>query len=233
MSQPAALYRLQETDIGILRARMRLRQIDDLLANDEAIQQAQAQVASAQSQLDPLKTRLRTLEHEIQQNESKTQNTDQQLYSGAVKNTKEMQDMQQEIESLRRWHGELETALLETMMSAEEAEASLEQAEANLNATAATRGEEHRHLLDEQKELNERIEAFKQRRQQVLTEVTPENLKIYTTMKPGKNYQPVALMQGNTCSICGVAQTVAIEQEVRRGIRLVNCSNCERILVAG
>jgi predicted nucleic acid-binding Zn-ribbon protein len=144
-----------------------------------------------------------------------------------------MQDMQKEIESLKRWHGELENALLDTMVAAEAAEAALADAEANLAAVTASKGEEHRHLLDEQAVLQAQVEDYKQHRQQVLREITPENLKIYTTMKPRKNQQPVALMQGNTCSICGVAQTVAIEREVRQGIKLVNCSNCERILVAG
>lgn len=232
MNQPEALYRLQEVELGILRLQQRLRQIADLLANDEATQQAQGQVAAAQNHLNPLKTRLRNLEHDIQQNESKTRSTDQQLYSGSVKNPKEMQDMQQEIESLKRWHGELENMLLEAMMAAEEAETLLAEAETNLAALTASKGEEHRHLLDEQATLQAQVEEYKQRRQQVLREVTPENLKIYTTMKPRKNQQPVALMQGNTCSICGVAQTVAIEQEVRRGVKLINCSNCERILVA-
>ena len=233
MSQPAALYRLQEVEIGILRAQQRIRQIADLLANDEAMQQANAQIAAAQNQLNPLKTRLRNLEHDIQQNESKSRSTDQQLYSGSVKNPKEMQDMQQEIESLKRWHGELENTLLETMMAAEEAEASLAEAEANMSAVTASKGEEHRHLLDEQAALQAQVEEYKQRRHQVLREVTPENLKIYTTMKPRKNQQPVALMHGNTCGICGVAQTASIEQEVRRGVKLINCSNCERILVVG
>lgn len=233
MSQPAALYRLQEVELGILRLQQRLREIADMLANDEAIQQAQAQIAAAQNQLNPLKARLRTLEHDLQQNETKTRSTDQQLYSGAVKNPKEMQDMQQEIEALQRWHGELENTMLETMVAAEEAEAALAAADANLANVSASRGDEHKQLLHEQTQLQAQVAELKQRRQQVLTEVTPENLKIYTTMKPRKNHQPVALMQGNTCSICGVAQTVAIEQEVRRGTKLVTCSNCERILVAG
>jgi predicted nucleic acid-binding Zn-ribbon protein len=233
MGQPAVLFKLQEVEIGIIRAQQRLRQIADLLANDEVIQQAQAQIAAAQNELNPLKARLHTLEHEIQQNESKTKNTDQQLYSGAVKNPKEMQDMQQEIESLKRWHGELENTMLETMVAAEEAEASLAKANSNLAAIVASRGDEHKHLLDEQAKLQAQVEEDRQRRQQVLREVEPENLKIYTTMKPRKNQQPVALMHDNNCGFCGVAQTAAIEQEVRRGTKLINCSNCERILVAG
>lgn len=231
MNQPEALYRLQEVELEIMRTQQRLKQIADTLANDETVQQAQNQVTAAQNQLNPLKSRLRELEHEIQTNESKTRTTEQQLYSGTVKNTKEMQDMQQEIEALKRWHGELETSLLETMMSTEEAETVLQQKEADLSAVLDTRGDEHRVLLQEQAELQAQLSAAKERRQQALKEVNPENLEIYVTMKPRKNYQPVAIMQGNTCSVCGVAQNVAIEREVRRGTQLVNCSNCQRILV--
>ena len=232
MSQPEALYRLQEIDLDIMRSQERLNQIADLLANDEAIQTAHTQVKAAESTLNPLKIHLRTLEHDIQSNESKTRTTEQQLYSGSVKNPKEMQDMQQEIEALKRWHGELEDTLLETMLAAEDAEAVLGEAQSNLESVVASQGEQHHLWQDERNELQAHVEQCKQRREQVLTEITPENLKIYNKMKVKKNHQPIAAMRGNTCSFCGVAQTMSIEREVRQGINLVNCSNCERILVA-
>lgn len=231
MSQPEALYRLQETDLNILRSQQRLSEIDHLLANDAVIQAANARLEAAHNTLNPLKSRLRSLEHDIVTNESKTRTTEQQLYSGAVKNPKEMQDMQQEIDSLKRWHGELENSLLETMLLVEEAEQQLQQAEADLAQVSAERGQEHKHLLEEQATLQAQLELFQQRRTQVLTEIAPENVKTYNSMKVRKHNQPVAVMHGNTCSFCGVAQTMAIEREVRQGVRLVLCSNCERILV--
>jgi uncharacterized protein len=233
MSQPEALYRLQEIDLNIRRMQNRLKEISEILADDAVLQAAQAQVTAAQDKLTPLKKRVRQLEDEIQSNEEKARASEQQLYSGTIKNPKEMQDMQQEIESLKRWHGELENMLLDTMLDAEAAEAGLSEATTNFSSVSASRGDEQRHLLDEQAELHQHIEQAKERRQQVLTEIAPENLKIYNTMKVRKNHQPVAIMTGNTCSVCGVAQTIAIEREVRQGIRLVKCSNCERILVSG
>ncbi len=231
MNQPEALYRLQEIDLEALRAQRRLKEIATILGNDEAIRAAQLEVTAAQNELNPLKMRLRQYEHDLQSNEDKARTTEQQLYSGAVKNTKEMQDMQQEIEALKRWRAELETMLLETMMAAEEAEAQLKNVETRFAETTASRGDEHRLLLDEQTQLRAHLERLKARRSQALTEVSEENLKIYNTMKTRKNHQPIAIMSGNTCSICGVAQTMAIEREVRQGVKLVTCSNCERILV--
>lgn len=232
MSQPESLYQLQKIDLEIIKHRNRLQEIASILANDEAIQQAQAGVDAANTTLTPLKTRLRDLEMETKSNEEKTRTSEQQLYSGAIKNPKEMQDMQQEIASLKKRHSDLETTILETMMAVEEAEAALAEREANLASVTASRGDEHRQLLDEQSKLENRIHQLNENREQVLRELTPENIKIYDTMKVKKHNQPIAVMEGNTCSICGVAQTVTIEREVRQGTRLVNCSNCGRILVS-
>ena len=232
MSQPESLYQLQKIDLEIIKHRNRLQDIASILANDEAIQQAQAGVDAANTTLTPLKTRLRDLEMETKSNEEKTRTSEQQLYSGAIKNPKEMQDMQQEIASLKKRHSDLETTILETMMAVEEAEAALAEREANLASVTASRGDEHRQLLDEQSKLENRIHQLNENREQVLRELTPENIKIYDTMKVKKHNQPIAVIEGNTCSICGVAQTVTIEREVRQGTRLVNCSNCGRILVS-
>jgi uncharacterized protein len=231
MSQPEALYRLQEVDLSLLRHRKRLKEIDQILANDSVLRAAQSHIEAAQHELKPLRQRARDLELEIQSNEEKTRVTDNQLYSGSVRNPKEMQDMQQEIAALKRWHDELENMLLENMLAVEEAESRLDLVEQQMRDITASRGEEHRQLLDEKDTLTAEIEQLKQRRAQVLREIAPENLQIYDTMRLRKNNQPLALMRGNTCSVCGVAQTMAIEREVRQGNQLVRCSNCERILV--
>lgn len=231
MNQARTLYQLQKIDLEIFKSRKRIAEIDTILANDEALLAAQSRVTGAKEALTPLQARLRDLELETQSNEEKTRSSEQQLYSGAIKNPKEMQDTQQEIESLKRRHSDLETMMLETMMAVEEAEGKLDEAEVALASITASRGDEHRQLLDERNSLDSRISELQEQRLQVLTEVEPENLKIYDTMKVRKHNQPIAVMEGNTCGICGVAQTVTIEREVRQGRGLVRCSNCERILV--
>jgi predicted nucleic acid-binding Zn-ribbon protein len=231
MSQPEAMYQLQEIDLGILRDRKRLREIADILANDESLRAAQAGLDAAQNRLSPLRTRSRDLDLEIQSNEAKTRSSEQQLYSGNIKNPKEMQDVQQEIESLKKRHSDLENMLLETMMAVEEAEAALAEAQTNFDTVAASRGDEHRQLLDEKARLEARVRDLQARRAISQDDIRPENLQLYETMRPRKHNQPIAIMQGNTCSFCGVAQTMAIEREVRQAKSLVRCSNCDRILV--
>lgn len=231
MSQAEALYRLQEIDLDTAQTRRRLQDIAAALTDSSAVQTAQAQADAARQTLLPLRQRSRSLDLEIQSNIEKTRAADERLYSGAVKNPKEMQDLQQEIDSLKKWRGELETQLLETIFATEEAEAALGEVETTLaQVTAGWENAQHG-LLTEQADLKSRLEHNRQRRERVLSELTPESLQIYDTLKAKKHNQPVALMQGATCGICGVAQNMAVEREARQGFQLAYCTNCGRILV--
>lgn len=231
MSQPEALLRLQDIELHLLRDQKRLAEIAALIADDRELSAAQAAVAQAQEALVPLRTRARNLELEIQSNGQKAQDTEKLLYSGKVKNTKEMQDMQAEIAALKRRNGELEDHLLEVMMSVEDHEAALADAEAALRQTEEARGSTHETLRDEQATLEREVARLKTQRETALQEITPENLAKYNALKPKKHNQPVALLQNGSCSVCGVEQTMAIERQVQVGQSLVTCLSCGRILV--
>ncbi len=231
MSQAEALYRLQEIDLNTAQTRRRLQEIAAALANNDAVQAAQAQAEAARQALVPLQQRARSLDYDVKSNIEKTRAADERLYGGAVKNPKEMQDLQQEIDSLRKWRGELETHLLETIFAIEEAEAALGAAEAALAQVTAAWENAHRALLTEQGDLKSQLEHNRQRRERVVNELTPESLQIYDTLKARKHNQPTALLQGATCGVCGVAQNMAVEREARQGFQLAYCTNCGRVLV--
>lgn len=116
-------------------------------------------------------------------------------------------------------------------MAVEEAEAGLRDAEANMETIVASRGDEHRDLLDEKKTLEAQLTEMQSQRSGIATEIDTDHMQLYESMRSRKHNQPIALMEGNTCGICGVAQTISIEQAVRQGSSLVHCSNCDRILV--
>lgn len=232
MSHAEELYQLQEIELNLLKSRKRLTEIKTQLEADEVVQQARARLEHAQKTLSPLQTKARNLDLEIQSNQEKARQTEQSLYSGNVKNPKELQDMQQEIQSLKKRHGELETQLLETMFAVEEAEAQVAEAEAELGAVIQSWEAAHQTLLAEKSKVEVQVQHLNQSRQSALSSVDQESLRTYEAMKPRKHNQPVARMEGNTCSICGVAQNMAVEREVRIGQKLAYCTNCGRILVA-
>lgn len=231
MSQAEALYRLQTIDLILLQKQQRLKAIDAVLNDAHLVAEAQTRVNAAQQALVPLRTQTHSLELELQTNVTKTQTTEEQLYSGRVRNPKEMQDMQQEIVALKKWHGELEDKLLALMMDVETAEAVLADAENRLQEARQTNETAHAQLVSEQATLQAEVKTTQVQRAEFAAAVTPENLKLYTTLRPKRSNQPIAMLKNRSCSACGVEQTMAIEQEVRQGHILTYCTSCERILV--
>jgi predicted nucleic acid-binding Zn-ribbon protein len=231
MNQAEALHQLQEIDLNIIRTQKRLSEIAAALANNQAIVDAENQVTAVQKILTPLQTKVRNLELEIQSNNEKIRLTDEALYSGRVRNPKELQDMQQEIQSLKKRNSELEDVLLETMMDVEGAETQVQDCDARLQQLRANWENEHRQLLDEESNLKSDLHRFQMKREPALSNVEPESLKVYNTLRPRKNNQPVALLQNGSCSVCRVEQDRAVIAEARKGQKLITCTSCGRILV--
>ncbi len=230
MAQAEALFNLQKIDLEIIRDRKRLKEIASALEDDEVIFQAQKQVDNAQEQLKPLRTEMKSLELEIQSNTDKSKQSEQRLYSGNVKNPKELQDLQNEIAALKNRNEVLEDRLLEQMMIVEEAESTLEERTGTLETVTSEWEQEHQDLLTEKSNLEAAVERLLEQRTTALKNVHDDNLKLYDKMRKQKANKPISVLSGRTCSVCGVEQTMSIEQEVKRGIELINCNNCERIL---
>lgn len=230
MPQAEALFHLQQIDLRLLRNQKRLKEIADALTNRAAIDAAQTQVERTQDKLKPLHARQQNLELEIQSNSQKAKSTEDRLYSGNVKNPKELQDMQHEIGSLKKRNDELEDLLLEQMVTVEDAEAELDAFKADLEHVTAEWESQHSDLLQEQAQLETDSQSALEARKQALQKVEPPSLQLYNEMKGKKANQPIAALQGQSCSVCGMEQTLTIQQDVRHGQGLVTCSNCGRIL---
>ncbi len=233
MTQAEILYRLQGIELNILQSQKRLTEIAAALADNQAVVAAQAQLTTAQKILTPLQTKVRNLELEIQSNTDKIKQTDETLYSGRVRNPKELQDMQQEIQSLKGRNSELEDSLLEVMLLAESAEADVAQCQANLDEARRAGEADHQHLIEEQNHLKAELVTQRQKREHILPEIAADFLQSYNALKPRKNNQPVALLLNDSCSFCRVEQEMSIIAEVRKGQKLITCSSCGRILAHG
>jgi len=231
MSLSDALLHLQDLELALVRGQKRLQVISAALADDAELSAASAELQAAEAALTPLRARARNLELEIQSNTQKAKSSEDQLYSGKVKNTKEMQDMQAEIAALKRRNGELEETLLETMVAVEEAEATQSAAEAHLSRVRASRSTDLQALTDEQSALQAQVVRLREQRKTAMAAIPAEPLARYNALRQPKNYQPVAVLQDESCSVCGVEQTMAIVRQVQLGQSLATCLSCGRILV--
>jgi predicted nucleic acid-binding Zn-ribbon protein len=231
MIQASELYRLQEIDLNVQQRHKRLEEIAAQLADNKALTEAQQQVKNDQQTLTPLQSKVRKLEADIQSNTAKLRDTDETLYSGRVRNPKELQDMQNEIQSLKKRNQELEDVLLETMISVDTADAALKASMAKLETIRAQLELANKSLIDEQKRLKSEGSALLKTREQLLPTIDPNILKVYNNLRPRKNNQPVAVLVNESCSVCRVQQDRNVIQEVRKSESLTYCSSCGRILI--
>ncbi len=231
MKQPALLYRLQKIDLALKAGAARLDEIEAALRSNKAIQDAESAVQKAKDFLTPWQTRTADLDLEINGITEKAKSTEEKLYSGSISNTKELQDMQDEIASLKRRRAKLEDRMLEAMIEVEGAEEKLARAERALKDVRVQVAEENQALVEEQAELEEKRARLKHQRQEVIDEIAPENLKTYRHLMPRRHGHPVAVIDsGGVCTSCGIRLTQSVLEQVRDGGELTLCTNCGRIL---
>jgi len=230
ISQATLLHRLQTVDLAIAQCRNRLAEIDALLGKDETVVRARKQLETAENALKPWQIRSRDLDLEIKGIVQKIQATDQHLYSGKVSNPKELADMQDEIASLKRRQTQLEDSLLEAMLQTEEGQTVVAEAQQGLRKAEAAWAGSQTDLIDEKARLEAQLVVFEDKRKEAAGPVDPANLKKYEAMRQKRRGQAVALLQGDSCTLCGVEQTSMTAQQVRQGHQIMLCESCGRIL---
>lgn len=224
------LYKLQDIERKIAAAQQRIREIDDTLANDAKIRAAQDAAQAAKAPLPALHKQVRELEHELETTTAKSSETEERLYSGAVKNPKEMQEMQQEITTLKTKQTQLEENMLGVLEQIEAAEDNVQQQEAALEKVVQGQRHQHEALLLEKEKQESELHTLNTQHGGTVESLSEQSIKLYNQLKPRTRGIVVAKMNNDaTCGVCGVQQDRATENDVRRGI-LTQCTNCRRVL---
>ncbi len=227
------LFKLQQIDLTLRKNKSRLDEIQQLLANDASVKKAQKLLEKAENILKPLKVSLRDLELQVQSTKQKREASENRLYSGTVSNPKELQEIEQNIASLKRWQSELEDKQLELMLEVEDADAGLEQAQENLEIVSTEAASNNQELLTEKQTLEANMKMLREDRVEVVSELDEVDVALYEKMKPQMAFRPISVLspEGH-CTICGVQQINTHAQAIRRSDELMRCASCNRILIA-
>lgn len=233
MSQSSDLYRLQHIDTQQDQAQARLREIEQILQSDPALRRAESVLAEAEKNLQATQKALKSAEEAVETQNIKIEQSEAALYGGKVHNPKELQDLQNEVKSLKKYLITLEDSQLEAMIAQEEAEEKYQASQAGLAETQKQASEEKAGLRGERDGLLKDLERLASERQ-VIAKVIPEsNLTLYLRLRQQKRGVAVAEVQDSTCSACGATLTPAERQTARSPHQLSLCPSCGRILYAG
>ena len=227
------LYRLQGLDIELAEHRSRLREAQGLVGETREAVEARAALEQATGELAQRHSRLKDLEHELQQVDAKLTATTRRLYGGEVTNPKELHGLEQDHDYLKRARSKQEDDVLGAMTLVEEGEKAAA-------ATSARRAEVEARWRGEQdavarqvEKLQSKIAALVKERAQIAGTVDAGARAMYDELMKKKGGRAVALLVGQNCGGCRVTLPSGKAQEVRRSSELVTCINCGRILVVG
>ena len=232
MSAALGLYRLQQVDSQMDQIRARLKAIRASLENDAELRKAMDAVSAAEAQHKKASGAVKASEADVESQRIKIEQAETSLYSGQVKNPKELQDLQMDVASLKKYLLTLEERELEAMVRAEETQNALDEAVNKLQQVQAIRKEQNRDLSTESEALNRDLERLEPERQAVVGTLTENFLKTYEQLRKQKNGVAVASMAENSCSACGTNLTQSQHQKARQADQLFHCPTCGRIIYA-
>lgn len=231
MSASLGLFRLQQVDRQIDRAKTRLDLIQKTLENDKELKSVQNRLEKANTENQLALKTLKGIENESEALRIKIEQSNSSLYSGSVKNPKELQDLQKEIASLKKHQESLEERQLEAMSQSENAEVEVEKAKAELDIVRSRLGNEHKKLIEEQAELTKQMASFGQEREAALSPIDVLLISSYEDLRKQKRGVAVTEVEDGACASCGTTINAALQQSARSQ-KLSYCPSCGRILFA-
>ncbi len=230
MTSVGELYALQELDLALESNRTSLADVLAHLGESEEVADARRTVGDRQEAL-------RAAEHEFKEREFRTEELrrkiepiERRLYEGSVRNPKELEDLQQDIDSLKRRRSELDDEALEAMEAVDAAQRALDEARRALQELEAGHKAEQEELGRRQEGLEREIAALEARRSEQAMAVNANLMRLYERLAPTRQGRAVAKVEGGACQGCRISLPMNLLQRARTSSDVVQCSSCERIL---
>ncbi len=228
MSIARQLYQLQEIEQEIESKEQALAQCLNQLGDSKAVTEAKAKLSNGRQHLEELKSQQHSEEWEIEDLGARLAKAKDALYSGRIKNPKELASLQKEVEGLEAQLNQLEERTLETMEQVELAATSLNALNSEIEVLEAEWRSQQQSLSAEIEQLKELLSELEKKRQLVLDGIDSQMIGYYNQLKKQKGWAVAKIEQG-TCRGCRITLSTA-ELQRARGDQLVECNSCRRIL---
>ncbi len=236
MNHLEALLAVQELDT-------RLDQLDHRLANlpeRSLLVEADAVLVANQSQIDAqeatvaeLAREQRRIEDQLTALEAKAIDIDRQLYGGTVSNARELQDLQAELESVRRHISSVEDDDLAALERLEPAQAQLVTLGEQRAAIQEHRDNAETTLTAASAEIEAELDDVRSRRAAATDGIPAELLGEYERLRGMLEGVAIARLSRNRCDGCHLTLSSVEVDRIRHldPDELVHCEECGRILV--
>jgi predicted nucleic acid-binding Zn-ribbon protein len=237
-ASPDAQLRLLEladldTELGRLQHRRRglpeITEVERLDARDAELRDA---IVAAETESGDLTREQAKAEADVDQVRSRIERDRKRLDAGQVSSPRELENLQSELESLRRRQDDLEEAALSVMERQEEASGRAGALTAERAEVAAVREDTVARRDSAAAEINEQMVKLDQQRSAIAAEVPGDVLALYEKLREQHGVAAAALRRGH-CEGCHLALGTSDLNSIRAAPpdEVLRCEECRRILV--
>ena len=231
MSTVKKLWQLQEIDTAILDGKKRLGEI--LRA-----QELPESLAKRRQSAEILTQAINQLEENYAEFDQSLQSLDKELgihvnklYSGSIKNPRELEDLQGKVNALEKRKGGVEEHIMTCLAQMESIQTKLDEQTADLQVHEALWSEETASLKQEQTHIALQINDLIGKRKAHLPKIEANAQTTYDRLLKSKRGVAVSRLSQGICQACRVSVTNNILREAQSR-KMIHCSNCGRILYA-
>lgn len=233
MSRSKTLYQLQQFDSELDKSSKRIREIEQLINDRQELNIAIEVQVDAENILTEKQKLLNQAEILVADQNIKIEQNQKKLYSGAITNHKELEDLQRESISLQKYLAVLEELQLEAMLETDQALSVYDKAASHVEELSTSKSSIDHILGVECNTLENTIIRIQEEMKLYLSKTKIPDLPTYHSLRKSLNGIAVTLMVSSSCSSCGSPIPSAIAQEARSPTKLANCPTCKRILHPG
>lgn len=230
MSATFHLHRLQQIDTQLDKVNKRLVEIQRIIEDNRELKRAKARVEKNENAASKTAKTLKKAENDVKAQHVQIEQAESMLYGGTLKNPKEIQDLQNKSESLKRHLSTLQDVQLEAMLAHEENTETLTETENALKKLRAELVQQHSQLGGEETVLKKDKNRLLKERDTALPDIPADKLDIYDKLRKRKNGFAVASVMDGSCSACGATLSPAHQQKARTSLSY--CPTCKRIVYA-
>jgi hypothetical protein len=228
MSLAKRLFELQQFELSIQGHAAQLEEMDLRIRHNEQFEQAEAGLKVAEVERAGIEKQYKELDAEAEPLRAQMKQITDKLYSGKIKNPKELVGYEQEAGMLKASLDKKDDVLLDMMEKLESGKVGIRKLKEACKIAQSAWESEKTELQVQVDVVKKELSALETKRGEMLATIDKDTLAAYEGVKGRRGHAVVKVEQGR-CLGCRVTLSVS-ELQHARGNAIVSCGNCGRIL---
>ncbi len=233
MSLIRSLWRLQTVDQEWDEKAKLYQDVRQEIADASELEQKRQALRQLAEKLSAMRGGLRDGELELASLQEKARQVDADLYGGRISSPKELENLRQDEEQVKKRISKLEDQVLVAMTTVDDLEASVARDNEELLVFEEKRSVRHKELVVQYGELRARLQQIKTDREKLRSDLGRAELSLYDELRRTKGGVALAPVRDSVCQVCRVTVPSHKVRIAEKGDAVATCEGCGRILCQG